>query len=190
MTAYCQLLDGTKADIFNPQPEWFEIRALAHSLSSKFRWCGQSRGRITVAQHCVIVSRVLDRTANSIVAFYGLLHELDEHLLPEIQAPLKRAPEMAWFRELCEKHMAVGSQWHGLEWPWPEWLAREVKLADLQVQETEARDLTANAEWRRTGAEPLLGTIVPMSPDIAEQEFLGRYGYLNALRATSKEHVE
>lgn len=178
--AHCMLLDGTRANIFDPKPEWFDIRAVAHSLSSKFRWNGQARERITVAEHCVNVSRALH--GNPLVSFCGLIHELDEHLLPDVPAPLKRAPEMAWWRELCERHMAAGSKWFGLEYPWPEWIVAEVKAADLRMQETEARDLTANAEWRRTGAEPYAQIIRPLSPDVAEKDFLGRYSYLNALR--------
>jgi hypothetical protein len=177
-----QLLDGSDADISNPRPEWFEVRALAHSLSGKFRWCGQSRERITVAEHSVRVSRMF---ADPLIAFYALLHELDEHLLPDCPSPLKRAPEMVWYRSLCEKHIEIGSRWHGLEYPWPAAVADAVHAADLIMLATETRDLTANvAAWLKR-VEPLPDRIVPMSPDVAEQEFLGRYSHLNSLRSVA-----
>jgi 5'-nucleotidase len=178
--AFCQLLDGTRGDLLHPKPEWFEVRALAHSLSSKYRWGGQSIGRITVAQHCVIVSRALGEDAT--LSFCGLMHEMDEHLLPEVVSPLKRTPQMAWFRDLCELHMATGCQWYGLSYPWPSEVQEAVKHADLAVCEAEARDLTADREWRRCGVPPIEERIRPLSPDVAEQEFLGRYSYLQALR--------
>lgn len=185
---FMQLLDGTQADIFNPHPEYFEVRALAHSLASKYRWGGQSRERIVVAQHCTIVSRAIEYsprfnfdspTMRLRAAFCGHLHELDEHLLPEIVAPLKRHPQMAWFRELCEFHMRIGANWFGLEYPWPVEIAKAIKMADAAVCEAEARDLTANAPWRRApDVEPWGETISPLDPDVAEEEFLSRFTYL------------
>lgn len=186
---FMQLLDGTRGDIFNPRPEFFEVRALAHSLASKNRWGGQSIGRITVTQHCVIVSRCIDSALRAaghgerfvlLAALCGLLHELDEHLLPEVVSPLKKHPQMAWFRDLCELHMRVGAQWFGIEYPWPYDIARAIKTADAAACETEARDLTANTEWRRApGVVPLSDRIVPLDPDVAEAEFLDRFEFLS-----------
>lgn len=42
---------------------------------------------------------------------------------------------------------------------------------------TEARDLMAPADWWEK-AEPLPDKIVPLSPEVAEEEFLCRYRYL------------
>jgi hypothetical protein len=179
--AIVQIWDGRAADLHRPQPDWFDVRAVAASLASKTRFCGQASARMTIAEHCVRMSRL---TSDPTLAIYALLHECDEHLLPDIPAPLKRAPEMEWYRTLCEKHQAAGHAHFGLAYPRSPDVEAWIRAADLTMLATEARDLMAPADWW-SKVEPLPDRIVPMSPDVAEQEFLGRYNYLNALRSAA-----
>lgn len=177
--AVCQLLDGRIVDIRNPEPSWFDIRTVAWSLSSKNRFGGMATARYSVAEHCLRLSRL---TSDPILATYGILHELDEVCaLPDVPSGLKYVPEMAWYRALCDRHQAAGHAAFGLQWPRPPSVESWVKAADAIMLATERRDLMAPSEWKPE-AEPLPEKIVPMSPDVAEREFLARWGYLQALR--------
>ena len=176
MTAIIQALNGDAVDLFNPRPEWFSLRAVAHSLSDKNRFCGQARQKgYSVAQHCWMVSSLFtDRD----VALRALLHELDEYLLPDIPGPLKRAPEMAWYRDICDRHMVAGCVHFGITWLWPTEVKAAIKCADEIVLATEARDLTVHAAFWLKEAAPLKQTIVAWSAYRAEEEFVARFGEL------------
>lgn len=173
MGAIIQRLNGEPGDLFDPQPEWFDIDTVAHALASKNRWCGQAKVfGYSVAEHSVRVSRLFtDRS----VALHGLLHELDEVFLPDMPGPLKAASEMEWYRELCERHMVAGSRAFGLQWPWPTEVQAAVHAADRILLSTETRDLTANVAMFLRAAEPLEERIEPWPAHRAERRFLERF---------------
>lgn len=173
-SAFIQALSGAAVDLFSPKPEWFDIATVAHSLSDKTRFCGQAKVKgYTIAQHCVLVSRCF---TDRFTAKHGLLHELDECMLPDLPSSLKASPEFAFYRELCERHMKAGSAAFGLAYPWPEKVHAEVKLADRILLATEARDIMGGQafDWQ-LGVEPLPERIEVWPAHRAAQRFLERY---------------
>ena len=164
-------------DLSDPQPEWFAIKTVAHALSDKTRFCGQAKVKgYTVAQHCVLVSRLFtDRH----LALFGLLHELDEVVLPDMPSSLKAAPSFAFYRELCELHMKAGCAHFCLEYPWPTEVKAAIKAADTILLATEARDVMGGQtfDWE-LGHEPLAERIDVWPAHRAEQRFLERFAEL------------
>jgi hypothetical protein len=161
------------------------IEEIAHSLAGEFRFTRQTRARYTVAQHCVLGSRLLPP------AFAGafLLHEGSEVYLPDVSGPMKPfvfverenlrgdgSRQCSW-SELERDHMRAVLQALGLGSLEPLIYSPEIKQMDLAM-------LTAEKE-QLCGPEPEpWGLTVPAadvdlshiwSPDRAESEFLQRY---------------
>ena len=63
------MLSGRRLDILNPSPLDIEIEDIAHGLARVSRWNGQTRGKhsFSVAQHCVLVERLVRANAPKLV---------------------------------------------------------------------------------------------------------------------------
>jgi hypothetical protein len=71
----------------NPNPDEIHIMDVAQGLSHVCRFAGQVKVFYSVAQHSVLVSKLLDdRTA-----LWGLLHDASEAYLHDLTRPLKHA---------------------------------------------------------------------------------------------------
>lgn len=164
-----------------------DINEIAHALAGKVRFTGQTQHRYTVAQHCVIGSRLLPP------AFAGafLLHELSEVYLPDIASPVKPfvfvlvdsiepmsdGVERVPWSELERQHARVILDALGLSSLEPLIYSPEVKAMDLAMLAAEKRDLLGPEPepWGLEIEPACTGTINPWTPEAAEQEFLNRY---------------
>ena len=108
-------------------------------------------------------------------ALWGLLHDAPEAYLVDLPRPVKRHSTMgSAYREIEARLMQVVCERFGLvdAEPWC------VKVADDVALMTEKRDLMPGIyKWTET-EEPLPETIVPLTPNQAEGEFLTRAGEL------------
>ena len=184
--AWIQTLEGKKLTPLNLQVEQVgSIQEIAHALSVKVRFTGQTKSPYSVAEHCVRGSRQLSP------AFAGafLLHELSEVYLPDIAAPLKpyvkvqnpnpsRDP-IPW-NTLEEQHMHVILKALGLFSIEPLIYSDEVSETDRRMLLTEKRDLCAPEPepWGVPG-EPYVERIRdPWLPGLARDMFLSRFAEL------------
>jgi hypothetical protein len=108
-------------------------------------------------------------------ALWGLLHDAVEAYLCDLPAPVKRAPQM-WFYRTSEALLirAIACRF-GLPPAAPE----SVKQADRVALATEFRDVTTadDPDWiiSECGCEPLVGLhITPWPPAVAEDRLLRR----------------
>lgn len=77
----------------------FSIPAMARALSNTARFGGNTYFRYSVAQHCVLVSEIMEYMAIG-NPMEGLLHDGVEHVMQDIPSPYKHTPELAGYREI------------------------------------------------------------------------------------------
>ena len=175
---WVQLHSGRKFVLLDPQPENITIKDLAHSLSHLCRFNGHIREFYSVGQHSILVSQAVEPR----FALAGLLHDASEALITDIPKPLKRLSIFAGYRELEAKIQHMIFTKFGVEGEPP-----EVKMADMQMLSTEARDLLAplHPDWKLS-IDPLPFTIVPLSPTETEALFLHTFRQLVSPEAYHK----
>jgi 5'-deoxynucleotidase YfbR-like HD superfamily hydrolase len=153
----------------DPRPVEIRIEDIAHALSNLCRFGGHCRKFYSVAQHSVLVSRIVSLQ----LALEGLLHDAAEAYLGDMVRPLKAS--MPAFSRAEEKVYAAVAEKFNL----PPRIHREVARADLVALSTEARDLMAREEsiWGKWvgRVRPLPRRIIPLAPPLAEKLFLERF---------------
>lgn len=151
----------------DPRPEDVRIEDIAHALANVCRFAGHCREFYSVAQHSVLVSQIVPEEH----ALRGLLHDASEAYIHDITRPMKRLPEMSFYRDLEHRTMAAIHAAFGITGDEP----ASIKVADNCVLMTERRDLlTVQRDWSWR-AEPLLMRIVALPPHKAEELFLERF---------------
>lgn len=66
----------------------FRIEDIAHALSMQCRYTGHTRQFYSVAEHCMLVADLMERSGNG-NPFEGLMHDAAEAYLSDIAAPWK-----------------------------------------------------------------------------------------------------
>jgi len=90
---------GGKFSLYGDDPEEIQIEDIAHALSNQCRYTGHVIKFYSVAEHCVMVSKIvekLDGTKEEVKS--ALLHDASEAYLSDIAAPIK--PEIAGYYEI------------------------------------------------------------------------------------------
>jgi len=90
-------------EFFNPlEPDSSKIHItdIAHALSMKCRFTGHCKRFISVAEHSVVVSKLVDRQD----AKAALLHDCAEAYLPDVASPVKQQATYA-LHKIAENHL-------------------------------------------------------------------------------------
>jgi uncharacterized protein len=90
------MLSGRRLDLLDPSPLDIEIEDIAHGLARVARWNGQTKGdhAFSVAQHCVLVSRLFAHAnpwASTQDVLAALLHDAPEYVVGDMISPFKAA---------------------------------------------------------------------------------------------------
>lgn len=170
--AWIQSYSGRKVYPLMPNMGDFSITDIAHSLSNQCRYLGHTRDFYSVAQHCVLASKIVPPQ----FALEGLLHDSGEAYLGDTPSPLKRTEMWAEYRDHEEWVLELIFRKFGLTWPLPPCVHR----ADRVLLSTEARDVMSprHPDWIMPEEPPMLEVIVPMLPKEAEAAFLLRFDEL------------
>jgi uncharacterized protein len=159
---------GKYFDFADPQPDQIDILDIAQGLANECRYTGQCRAYYSVAQHCVLASRIVLPQ----YALEALLHDASEAYCKDIPRPLK---------QMLPDYQAVENRVHKVireKFNLPEVESHEVKRADLILLATERRDLMPHdsTPW------PILANIRPMASKLiavhsgqALSQFIRRY---------------
>ena len=154
----------------DPRPEEIDVKDVAHALSNQCRYSGHVLTFLSVAEHSVIVSRIVPEEH----ALWGLLHDASEAYLVDLPRPLKELPDFgAAYRAAEERLMRAVCQRFGL----PEEMPEAVKVADHAILANEKRDMMGwcSKSWQPL-PPPVPGIVVQgWSPPFCESRFLARY---------------
>lgn len=160
-----QTYTGRIVDLADFTSDDVRLPDIAHALALLNRFTGHSKSPYSVAQHSVLVSRLVPKEH----AMCGLLHDASEAYLGDVASPLKEMlPE---YRELEAHVQRAIARKFGLAWPMPQ----AVKDADVRALLAEKRDLlTVDHDWG-FDVEPMSGPVLPYGWREAKQLFEDRY---------------
>jgi len=150
----------------DPRPEEVDINDIAHALSHICRFGGHCNGFYSVAEHSVLVSKVVSEEH----ALAGLLHDATEAYLIDVPRPIKK--HLADYATIEDLNWQVIARKFGL----PNELPAEVKDADNAVLLAE-RDQIMNPPvypWNLPG-EPANVVVKGVHPYMARTLFLERF---------------
>ncbi|WP_236025174.1 transcriptional regulator [Arenibaculum pallidiluteum] len=167
-TAVMLTYSGRTVDLANPDFGPFEIEDIARPLAYQCRFVGNTIAFFSVAQHCVLASRLVAEE----YAYDALMHDCEEAFTGDWPTPWKvriGRPAIQAAVEPLKKALAARFR---LRYPQPD----AVKTADLRALATELRDLCAphRLNWRDL-PPPDPEPIRPLAPDEAMEDFLARY---------------
>jgi len=178
-----RLLSGQYLDLADPDCSKIAPIDIAAGLRQP-RFSGQTRHFYTIAQHFLLVLRLVSPAARACGGEKGLqlrrcalMHDSAEAFLHDITRPLKvQLPDYRAIEARLETRLAAA---FGFEFT--QWRREQVKLADLQALAIEQRDLVGNTDaWPildRIDREELAGIKVGRCwhPDEAMDRFLAAF---------------
>lgn len=177
---WIQLISGEPFWPLDARPGEVEPGDIAWSLSMQCRYAGHVRRFYSVAEHSVMVSRLVPPEH----ALWGLLHDASEAYLVDLPRPVKR--NMPDYLAHEDALMMVIAERFGLPWPMPD----AVKQVDTGMLHVERRCLLAESRlpWDFSqGGEaahlpPEMDDLdLPCwSPAVAYYKFAWRYAELTA----------
>lgn len=182
---WIQTFSGRKFYPLNPSPGDVRIDDIARALSMMCRYNGHVARFYSVAEHSVRVSRIVyERTGDTQLALWGLLHDASEAYLNDITRPVKHQPALAEYRRIEKLLQATICKMFGL----PEQEPIAVTEVDYEILGTEAYQLKQpiHPDWAKaspTGTLPAPLPIGPLgwSPALAEGAFLHQFRKLTEL---------
>ncbi|PWC50270.1 transcriptional regulator [Azospirillum sp. TSA6c] len=167
-TAVMITYSGRTVDLENPDFGPFDIEDIARPLAYQCRFVGNTQRFFSVAQHCVLASRL----APEGYAYDALMHDCEEAFTGDWPTPWKVRIGRDAIRQAVEPIKSALALRFGFRHPEP----KAVKLADQRALATELRDLCAphRVNWRDL-PEPDEAAIVPLGPEEALADFLDHY---------------
>lgn len=160
-----QTFTGKAIDLVNFKEDDVRLADIAHALAIINRFTGHTSFPYSVAQHSVLVSRIVDQR----YALWGLLHDASEAYLGDVSTPLKMM--LPSYRELEDHVQRTIVAKFGLKWPMP----HDVKEADLKALLAEKRDIVPGGHEFGIHLDPAAGTVTAMEWGEAKQLFIDRF---------------
>lgn len=158
---------GFVLDLINPDASGLPVEDVARALAYQPRWCGATKHFYSVAEHSVMVSRLVPEP----LAYHALWHDAIEFIQGDWPSPLK----VYLGRDNINRKLAPIEAALSRRFGFDVNLA-EVKKADLIAMATELRDLLPGA-WMDWGhlPDPVPERIQPVGPERAFELFMERY---------------
>lgn len=170
---------GFVLDLMHPDATGLPVEDVARALAYQPRWCGATKSFYSVAEHSVMVSRLVPET----FAYDALWHDSLEFIQGDWPSPLK----VYLGRDDINRKLAPIETALARRFGFALHLA-EVKQADLVAMATELRDLLPSA-WMDWGhlPDPVPAVIQPIGPEHAYRLFMERYEEIKHLARPVEE---
>ena len=163
-------LSGKFFDILKPEEYDFDIEEIASALSNICRYTGHVNTFYSVAEHSVLVSRIVPER----LALAGLLHDASEAYLGDVSSPLKALlPEYKAIERRVQSAIADAfGLGDSLDHPAIHEADKRMYWQERQsVADNGIRDKLWHQDLRATRKEEAIG----MSPLMARRMFIKRY---------------
>lgn len=194
--AWQRMLSGRRLDLLDPSPLDVEIEDIAHGLSRVARWNGQTEGRwpFSVAEHCVLVERLVHRLNPGLDLKWrlaALLHDAPEYVVGDMITPFK-AVIGGDYKSVEKRLEAAVHLRFGLPAVLPARLTQLIKRADRIAAFLEATQLAgfSQAEAHGIFGRPRIGldiVLEPQSPNEAKKSYLARFKILGGASVQAAE---
>ncbi len=167
-------LSGQRVNLFDPSPSTIRIEDISTGLSNCCRFVGQLASFYSVAQHSVVVSRIVHPR----LALHGLLHDASEAYMHHLGPAVKNLVG-SLYRPIEDQLQDVIYRAYGLPPLSAEDMAH-LKCADRQANAAEMRHFgIAPAEPFSEGLDHMLDEpIIPLDPRPARTCFTRRFDEL------------
>ena len=177
---WIQTYSGKQFFPLAPTIESIDLQDIAHALSNICRFTGHTKTFYNVAQHSILVSLNVSKSA----ALWGLMHDAAEAYIGDLSRPLKKCFRFLMGRIVDDVEDKIASVIRDrFEIFYDEEIHAEVKRADNLLLATESRDFMSptHPEWKYAsgnGFEVLPEQIIPWSPGRSCYEFTKRFNFL------------
>ena len=178
---YLQTVSGRWVNPFDPDPDQIELADIARALANQCRFGGHCRTFYSVAQHCVIVSELIEEeggTAHDALA--ALMHDAAEAYLGDLPHPIKHRSQLGLAFRQAEEPLdrVIRTRFSIVDSP------MAIKRIDRALLATERLAFSAERwQWPElVGIEPLGIELVAWSPDHAAETFIQRFEELDSRR--------
>lgn len=177
---------GKFIDYDDPQAEQIDVRDIAHALSNIARFGGHTSQFYSVAQHSLLVRRLLRHTSSA-TQVGGLFHDAHEAYLGDLPTPLKNAlgPEYRAMVDRVDGAIAarLGIDPERFHWKPVVWAdAVALRLEADMLKHSRGTHPEWDAAWDRHNlhdVEPLYALVDgmpdPLPPVLAEAAFLSTW---------------
>lgn len=160
---------GQWFDILKPDQYNYDIEEIAHALSNLCRYTGHINKFYSVAEHSVLVSRIVDPA----YALAGLLHDAGEAYLGDVSSPLKvLLPEYKKIENSVERAICLH---FGIEHPLPAAIKEADKRMYWQERQSVADNGLRDGLWHQDLRATRKVEAIGMAPHMAKRMFLARY---------------
>lgn len=162
-------LSGQYFDILRPEEYDYQIEEIATALSNLCRYTGHVNSFYSVAEHSVLVSRIVPER----LALAGLLHDASEAYLGDVSSPLKKLlPEYRAIEERVQRAIANA---FGFEYPFHEEIHAADKRMYWQERQSVANNGVRDKLWHQDFAATRKAEAIGMSPLMARRMFIKRF---------------
>ena len=162
-------VSGRFYDLLKPEEYEYDIEEIATALSNICRYTGHVNKFYSVAEHSVLVSRVVPEP----LALCGLLHDASECFVGDVSSPLKKL--LPAYKEIEERIQNAIARHFNLSYPFPEAIHEADKrvywVERRSVADNDVKDMLWHQDLRATRKVEAVG----MTPIMARRMFLSRY---------------
>jgi 5'-deoxynucleotidase YfbR-like HD superfamily hydrolase len=125
-------VNGNWVNVFEPDPDYFDIEDIAHALSNLCRFGGQIKKYYSVAAHSIWCCHEAEkRGMNKKMQLTALMHDSSEAYLVDMPRPIKK--RLKEYKEIEDNLMSELSKKYNFYWPMPIEI-KEIDSYALQVE--------------------------------------------------------